>query len=139
MPVDNSDYLDPDGFTSGYGTSIHEYLELMTPQAKVEIRRHDDEENKRWILNAQAEGKLVTFGLTFPAWESPDTCLVHIHYRTSLNGDWHNFPEIEIESKHVEQYLAHMGKLGLAAVGVHNGPHNQLVASDHYSKEETHG
>ena len=131
MPVDNSDYLDPDGFT-GIGND--------EPLA-AEVRIEREEDNNRWLLKAIVEHELVTFGITFPGnYRIAGTHTVSIHYKTALNSDyWHKFPPVELNPEHVEQYLAHMGKLGLAAIGIHNGPHNKMLSDDNHPKEDMYG
>lgn len=58
-----------------------------------------------------------------------DVFRVTVKYRSAVNGEWYDMPEVNVDAADAASYLAHMSKLVLAANGVHNGPHNELVGA----------
>jgi len=73
----------------------------------------------------------VMSGRAHPAFirNGVDVFRVTVKYRSAVNGEWHDMPEVNIDAADAASYLAHMSKLVLAANGVHNGPHNELVGA----------
>lgn len=72
-----------------------------------------------YVMSGQAHPAFIRNGV--------DVFRVTVKYRSAVNGEWFDMPEAHIDAADAASYLAHMSKLVLAANGVHNGPHNELV------------
>lgn len=95
------------------------------------------------VAVAFVEMDYVMCGRSFPALTRNttdngrvDVLRVTVKYRSAVNAEWFDMPEAHIDAPGAASYLAHMAKLVLAANGVHNGPHNQLLSAGRLSTRQ---